>query len=205
MRKTIITAAEVQSSKWAGGSSKQYYIQPPASTYSERNFAFRLSMATSDNAGEAPYSYLPNITRHLIMLEGEAQVFHQEHYNLTMHPYQEIDVFDGGWISSGSGMVTDFNLMTSAGVHGKMSVVKESYVCSIGNKCDECGKIYNYTAFLCYKGSASIKIGNESHVLNSADLIILEPVNYVIITIETDNTKLVRMDICHHDNGIYGG
>ena len=77
MKITVISEEMVSTSSWSGGISKQYYIYPPESSYAARDFKFRLSMATSSAEEEAAYSHLENITRHLVMLEGTAHVFHK--------------------------------------------------------------------------------------------------------------------------------
>ncbi len=75
MKTTLIRKDDVITSKWAGGESRQYFIYPLNSSYTDRNFSFRLSMAESYSEEEAKYSNLENYTRHLIMLEGKAMFF----------------------------------------------------------------------------------------------------------------------------------
>jgi hypothetical protein len=99
---------------------------------------------------------LNNITRHLVMLEGISHVFHRGHYDLVMHPYTEIDVFDGGWDSSGEGKVTDFNLMVSDSTHGRMSVIDQEGTVVLGHYCKTCGRLYNWVALFCGCGWASL-------------------------------------------------
>lgn len=198
MKIMVIRAEMVSTSSWAGGISKQYYIYPPSSSYAARDFQFRLSMATSTAEEEAAYSHLENITRHLIMLEGTAHVFHKGHYDLVMHPYKEIDVFDGGWESSGSGKVTDFNLMLSKGASGKMSVVIEDSSATVGAVCADCNKGCNVTAFLCGCGSAEFEFSTgESFELAKGDLLLIEEINSEsAVNIALKDAKLVRVDIC---------
>ena len=198
MKITVIRAEMVSTSSWAGGISKQYYIYPASSSYAARDFQFRLSMAISSAEEEAAYSHLENITRHLIMLEGTAHVFHKGHYDLVMHPYQEIDVFDGGWESSGSGKVTDFNLMLGKGASGKMSVVTESSSTTLGVVCAECNKACDVTAFLCAYGSAELAFAaGESFALAQGDLLLIEEIDSeAVVDILLKDAKLVRIDIC---------
>lgn len=198
MKITVISEETVSTSSWSGGISKQYYIYPPTSSYAARDFQFRLSMATSSAEEEAAYSHLENITRHLIMLEGTAHVFHKGHYDLVMQPYKEIDVFDGGWESSGSGKVTDFNLMLGKGASGKMSVVEKDVSAILGAVCDTCNKACSVTAFLCGCGSASFEFPTgENFALAKGDLLLIEEIEVEsVVMISLTDAKLVRMDIC---------
>lgn len=198
MKIKLIKENDIKTSYWAGGESRQYYIYPQNSSYVERNFYFRISLATSTSDEEAKYTSLENITRHLIMLEGSAHLFHKNHYDILMNPYEEIDVFDGGWESWAIGKVTDFNLMLSKGAHGKMAVVQKDGDYAVGGICETCNKQYNRTAFYCGKGKADISFSTgESVSISSGDLLLLEDINLKEnIKILLFDSKLVRMDIC---------
>lgn len=197
MKVTLIKKNDVITSKWAGGESRQYFIYPVNSSYAARNFSFRLSMAESYSEEEAKYSNLENYTRHLIMLEGSAHVFHKNHYDIVMDPYKDIDVFDGGWESSASGRVTDFNMMLFKGCHGKMTVVENDGI--VANElCIECKKPFDFNAFYCGSGEAFLEISTGEKIeISGGDLVILENVEVGFeINVKLKNSKLVRMDIC---------
>lgn len=198
MNITVIKGDTVTTSLWSGGISKQYYIFPSTSSYAARDFFFRLSMAVASSDAEANYSNLLNITRHLIMIEGTSHVFHKGHYDIVMNPYTEIDVFDGGWESSGSGKVTDFNMMLAKGTHGKMSVVDKNGIAAVGGSCETCHKPYNRTAFLCGSGSASFAFSTgESLSISKGDMLLAEDIAPDInVNITLSDSKLVRMDVC---------
>ncbi|EGO64501.1 HutD family protein [Acetonema longum] len=197
MKLTRITADAAATTSWSGGISKQYVIYPPESSYANRDFSYRLSMAVAYSDAAAKYSKLENITRHLVMLEGTAQVCHKGHYDLLMHPYQEIDVFDGGWDSSGTGKVTDFNLMLGPGAHGRMAVIEQDGTIGLGG-CGSCGKPYNRMAFFCGCGSAFFAFaGSEQATVLQHDLLLLEGFpEGLSVTISLAGAKLIRMDIC---------
>lgn len=197
MKTTLIRKDDVITSKWAGGESSQYFIYPLNSSYADRNFSFRLSMAESYSEEEAKYSNLENYTRHLIMLEGKAHVFHKDHYDLLMEPYKHIDVFDGGWESSAAGKVTDFNMMLSKDFHGKMTVVENDGI--LRNEfCREYNKTFDFNAFYCGKGEAVFEVSTGEKIeISEGDMAILENVeNDVEINVVLKESKLVRMDIC---------
>lgn len=197
MKTTLIRKDDVITSKWAGGESSQYFIYPLNSSYADRNFSFRLSMAESYSEEEAKYSNLENYTRHLIMLEGKAHVFHKDHYDLLMEPYKHIDVFDGGWESSASGKVTDFNMMLSKDFHGKMTVVENDGILK-NEFCREYNKTFDFNAFYCGKGEAVFEVSTGEKIeISEGDMAILENVeNDVEINVVLKESKLVRMDIC---------
>ncbi|MDF2678517.1 MAG: hypothetical protein K0Q97_2869 [Bacillota bacterium] len=198
MKIKLIKDNDVKTSIWAGGESRQYYIFPTDSSYAERNFCFRVSMATSTSDEEAKYTSLENITRHLIMLEGSAHLFHKNHYDILMNPYEEIDVFDGGWESWAIGKVTDFNLMLSNNAHGKMAVVLNDGDYALGGICKNCNKKYNRTAFYCGQGRADIYLSTGEFVsISKGDLLLIEDINIdANAKILLFDSKLVSMDIC---------
>lgn len=198
MKTTLIRKDDVITSKWAGGESSQYFIYPLNSSYADRNFSFRLSMAESYSEEEAKYSNLENYTRHLIMLEGKAHVFHKDHYDLLMEPYKHIDVFDGGWESSASGKVTDFNMMLSKDFHGKMTVVENDGILK-NEFCREYNKTFDFNAFYCGKGEAVFEVSTGEKIeISEGDMAILENMeNDVEINVVLKDSKLVRMDILH--------
>lgn len=190
---TVIKENEIIASKWAGGESRQYFIYPPDSNYAKRNFLFRVSLAVSNSDEEAEYSDLENYNRHLIMLEGKANVYHKEHYDIVMNPYEEIDVFDGGWKSSATGKVTDFNLIISNSCKGSMSVISKS--CDIEINSSSIKNKKSWLMFFCGIGSALIKLsGTERIEISIGDLLIIEDVEHVNkINILAENTKLIKM------------
>lgn len=191
LKVTVIGEKDIVVSKWAGGESRQYYIYPPESTYASRNFMFRVSMATSNTDEEAKYTNLENFTRHLVMLEGTAHVFHKNHYDIIMNPYENVDVFDGGWESSASGKIVDFNLMTSKGLTASMSVMDKSDIIIINNKSNN----KNWLMFFCGCGNASFELssGKKINIIKN-DLIIFEDIeNNIEINVQVKDSKVIKM------------
>ena len=198
MNITVIKEKEALTSVWSGGVSKQYYIFPAAASYSNRDFYFRISVAVAATGDEAPYTNLPGITRHLIMLAGVAHVIHQDRYELVMHPYREIDVFDGGWVTSGQGKVTDLNLMVAGGSHGKMTIVNRAGTIPVAASCETCQDQCSHMALFCGGGSASLAFSTgEIYRISCGDLLLVqasESGSHADITLDT--CKLIRMDVC---------
>lgn len=192
----VINEGTAVVSQWAGGKSSQYFIYPENSNYASRDFKFRISKAVSFSDEEAKYTMLENYTRHLIMLEGTARVYHKGHYDLTMEPYKDIDIFDGGWESSAEGMVTDFNLMVSKDCFGRMSVIDED--CAAQNDwCVQCGRPYFCTAFYCGNGHAVFKLDSETIRAEAGDLVVFEDIPQDFkVHVSLSSSRLVRMDVC---------
>jgi environmental stress-induced protein Ves len=192
----VINEGSAVVSQWAGGKSSQYFIYPENSNYASRNFKFRISKAVSFSDEEAKYTMLENYIRHLIMLEGTARVYHKGHYDLTMEPYRDIDVFDGGWESSAEGSVTDFNLMVSKDCFGRMSVIEND--CVVQNDfCVQCRRPYFCTAFYCANGDAVFKLDSETIRAEAGDLVVFEDIpDDFNVHVSLSGSKLVRMDLC---------
>ena len=191
MKTTVIKEQDIIVSKWSGGESRQYYIYPSGSFYAARDFMLRVSMATAYSDEEAKYTDLENFTRYLIMLEGTAHVFHKNHYDIVMNPYENIDVFDGGWDSSSTGKVVDFNLMTSKNLTASMSVMDKNDVIKTNKEYEN----KNWLIFFCGYGSASFELSSdESFNISKNDLIIFEDIETNFeIKVQLKDSKLIKM------------
>ena len=56
----IITAQNLKSSTWSGGTTTEFFIFPTEASYKKKNFDFRLSTATVE-VEESEFTSLPNI------------------------------------------------------------------------------------------------------------------------------------------------
>lgn len=194
----VFRANEVVLSKWSGGTSQQYYVYPENTTYAERNFAFRISVATAELDTAMSYSYLPGITRHLVMLEGVSRVTHVGQYEVVMHPYEEIDVFDGSWSSSAIGKVTDLNLMLTKGSNGKMTVIENSGEVWAENMCERPTGL-QHTALFCGAERAVIVIGGVITELFKGDLLLWEAPDLKLpMQVQLYGGKMVKIDVGTH-------
>ena len=195
MNISVIKEQEAVTSVWSGGTSKQYYIFPPDSTYAARDFSFRISVAVSTNADSSPYSHLPGIMRHLVMLDGVAEVVHDGRPPLTLTPYGVIDVFDGSIESSGKGCVTDLNLMTGGDADGVMEVMTQSGVISPKNS-PKSGKAADCIALFCGEGEVRVQAGEEKPLsIFAGELLVAENIGKSKLAISHDNAKIIRMDV----------
>jgi len=165
MAPRLIPARERKVSLWAGGSSSQIAIYPPESQYQRRDFLYRLSTAVADSDAPSAYTSLPGVTRHLLMLEGEALVCHEGRYSLTLRPYEEIDTFDGGWDTWARGKVQDFNLMCRPGCQGRLFVAKGS---------GPLPKDWQHLLLFCGRGEATVRCPAGNWQLQPQDALLLD-------------------------------
>lgn len=118
MQVKIIRKTEQKTSLWSGGTTTQLTIFPETATYDQRDFLFRISTAKIE-AAESVFTSLPGISRSIMILEGNLTLNHEGHYSKTLQKF-DCDAFDGGWKTTSSGKVTDFNLMTRGQALGKL-------------------------------------------------------------------------------------
>ena len=118
----ILKSSSFITKKWSGGTTKELYIYPEDSDYGKRNFSIRISSATVE-LEKSVFTLLKNYNRHLMILDGEMEIFHKGHYSKKMKKF-DIDSFYGGWNTSSEGKVVDFNLMTSKNYESKLSYYK---------------------------------------------------------------------------------
>lgn len=105
----VIDLNDCPSNRWTGGQTKELFIYPPGSTYRERNFKFRLSIATTD-VDESNFTNLPKIKRVLTILNGKLKLIFNREKEINLAPY-EILHFSGEDEVKAFGKVKDFNLM----------------------------------------------------------------------------------------------
>ncbi len=109
----IIKEEDRKKSTWSGGTTEELFIYPNEANYQERNFNFRISIATTE-LEESIFTKLPNTKRIISVLEGKLELSHKENYNIKLEPY-DIDRFSGEWDTHAKGKVKDFNLMIKKG------------------------------------------------------------------------------------------
>lgn len=103
---------------WSGGTTTELYIHPAKGSYAQRNFDFRLSMATIE-VEHSEFTPLPEIARKTLILEGEIQLSHEDRDAFPLRKF-EVASYDGAWRTSSDGMCSDFNLMTQGTTKGEL-------------------------------------------------------------------------------------
>lgn len=114
-----LTPKDYITTKWSGGLTTQLGIAPEGAVYADRDFLWRLSSATVEDA-ESDFTALPDYERLISTLEGTIELNHNGGEKLTLDPY-EVHRFDGGDDTHSWGRCRDFNLMLRKGkCEGKM-------------------------------------------------------------------------------------
>jgi len=117
----LIKKAELNTTKWGGGTTTQLFIHPEGSSYDKRDFLFRISTATVEKERSA-FTWLPGIKRKLLVLEGTLLLAHKNQHSKHLAKFEQ-DEFDGGWETSGEGKVSDFNLMLREDTEGDITTL----------------------------------------------------------------------------------
>ena len=115
----IIKKNEIQPQIWEGGKTFQYFIFPEQSSYTDRNFDFRISSATIEKVPSA-FTRFSGYKRFLVMLDEDLSIekngkreYYLEHEVFDFDSSDEIQSFSLG---------SDFNLMVKK-QHQKSSVL----------------------------------------------------------------------------------
>ena len=185
MSRSLIKGSERKVSLWAGGSSSQIFIFPLDAEYAKRDFLYRISTAVAESDEWSDYTALPGVTRHLLMLDGCAEVQHEGHHSMLMKPYEDIDLFDGGWVSRAKGKVRDFNLMTKEGCQGQMAVISRNQKLSAEAE---------HRLLFCSEGSVNLTFGGESIRLEKEDALLLIPAEECSVNLSAEG-KLICCDM----------
>lgn len=95
---------------WSGGVGTQLYIYPTDATLAQMDFAFRLSLATIEQA-HTNFTPLPDVKRSFLLLEGSVALKHENlKAPVDLKPF-EIDYFNGEVPTESFGTGTAFNVM----------------------------------------------------------------------------------------------
>ena len=107
----IIRSNVQKTSLWSGGKTTEIFIYPETAEYGKRDFDCRISTATVE-VETSTFTPLPGIERHLLILEGELKIKHDEGEWICLKPYITHS-FGGGQNTISEGKVRDFNVMVS--------------------------------------------------------------------------------------------
>ncbi len=165
--RTFLEGSQRKISLWAGGSSSQIAIWPESADYAKRDFLYRISTAIADTDEWSSYTALPGVTRHLLMLDGTAELHHEGHYDVWMKPYEPVETFDGGWNSRAKGKVRDFNLMCKGGCKGRMTVGLSALEAGVSHR-----------LIFCADGEADLHFADEVIHLGRKDALLLIPAEH---------------------------
>lgn len=168
MRIKHILGSEHVTKKWDGGTTTQLYIYPENSNYTDRNFLFRISTATIET-DESTFTILPEISRRLMILDGEIRIEHVGKYSKILKKFEQ-DEFSGDWETKSYGKATDFNLMTKGKTSGSIESIQlnQEQVITI-----EFTKNDNITLLYAFKGSFYLQNGKEKESIEKGDVYLI--------------------------------
>ncbi len=163
-----LTPKDYITTKWSGGLTTQLGIAPEGAVYADRDFLWRLSSATVEDA-ESDFTALPDYERLISTLEGTIELSHNGGEKLTLNPY-EVHRFDGGDSTHSWGCCRDFNLMVRKGMcagrmRGETLAAGESKTVH-GSE----GMMLIY----CGAGEAEVVAGGESIALKAGEAVRLD-------------------------------
>ncbi len=118
MNYKIIKPENFTTTHWGGGSTTEFYIFPEEANYANRDFLFRLSMATVE-VESSTFTPLPGVSRTLMVLNGTMTLTHKGHHVKTLNKF-DVDHFKGDWSTQSEGKCSDFNLMTQRDCEGDL-------------------------------------------------------------------------------------
>lgn len=163
-----IPKAEQPGGTWSGGTTRQVWIFPEGSSYTDRNFKIRISTATVD-VEESNFTSLPGYFRTLMVLEGELKTVHKNQHIARLKKF-ETDQFLGEWETKGYGRCTDFNIICT----GQYDVLVEDIGPDAGEWFLDFESTFHKVGFYIHKGGAELYSTTSKVQLHQGDFILLE-------------------------------
>lgn len=158
-----LTQNDYAVSRWSGGSTTQIAVFPPDSSYSARNFLWRVSSAVVEDE-RSTFTPLPDYDRHLMLLDGSLLLRHDGGEPLRLNARQ-VHSFDGGAATESQGRCRDFNLMLRKGLcRGELRHI------SFEGTGEELLRLplpdskFSHSAFLLYCAAGSVRVSLNDEV-----------------------------------------
>lgn len=162
---------------WSGGMAKELITYPETSSFSKRDFLWRLGFAKID-IPESTFSKLPGISRILMLTNGKMTLNHEGKYSKCLGPFEQ-DSFDGDWATTTVGKSSVFNLMTRENYSGE---VIHFNINPNGTKTfTYCTSYEKEIAAICFypiSGTLSTKIGHKMLTVKTNELLVLNPIDF---------------------------
>lgn len=156
----IISKTNLLPSIWDGGKTYEYFISPADSSYTDRDFDFRISSASIEKT-PSNFTRFEAYQRYLVMLDSDLKLNRNgEEDNYAQH---EIFEFDSNDEIQSFSIGNDFNLMVRKGNNPfeiKVQIIDAVY--------------RNPWIFLFAIEKTKLKINQQDINLNANDLVILE-------------------------------
>ena len=166
MQIEVTKKEQLQTNTWSGGTTTQLVIYPKNAQYKNLDFTFRISTATID-VEESTFTVLPNVTREIMVLDGELLIQHKNYYTKQLKKFDS-DSFLGDWHTTSIGKATDFNVMTRGNAK---ATVEGIYLSEKENK--ELPLDSNLIAIYVYKGEVCMEQPSLKIVLLQGDIALI--------------------------------
>lgn len=198
----LIRQTEQTTSNWSGGTTTQIAIYPPAASYSDRNFLWRLSSARVEQE-ETAFTPLPGFWRLIMVIEGELELTHAGHHTVHLRPFEQ-DSFSGGWTTTSYGKVRDFNLMLAAGCAGELTAISLQENSREQAAHQPAGTDFSHqtSALYCVAGGVRIAVDSRAlYELQPGDLLLLStpgdapPLPVTIFNAGSTQAQLIKATI----------
>jgi environmental stress-induced protein Ves len=168
MKLEVTRKRELISGQWSGGTTTQLAIFPKDASYTDRTFQFRISVSEV-SADESVFTFLPGVSRVLLVLEGELRINHPGRYVKVLKKFDS-DTFMGDWQTRCSGRATDFNLMTTGSIHGYLEGIRLKKGSS---RNIELSGIHDVAGIYSIKGDHTIEAVDHKVELSAGDNLLL--------------------------------
>jgi environmental stress-induced protein Ves len=191
MKSNIYSLNDFKTKQWSGGNTTELYIFPPTADFGKGNFDFRISTATVE-VEKSNFTALPNVSRHLMVLEGEITIAHKNHHSVHLTT-NDIDSFKGDWETTSIGTCVDFNLMTTENTKGNLSSISINSNKRIQSSLVSTNEFYIYYVA---QGTLEFDLNSEVKKLNQGELLVIHnPEDVVIEFRSSKNCSLVQVNI----------
>ncbi|MCQ4636564.1 HutD family protein [Anaerovorax odorimutans] len=157
--------------RWSGGETKELAIFPGEASYGERNFIWRLSLATGEQEVSA-FTSLPHYDRVLVVLEGDTVLAYEGQRVIRLKELEQ-DRFDGGFSTKSFGKTKDYNLMVRKGGAGYLDVLELTEERQVPEREPSEGKAHSWQAFYCHEGCGVVTFGEERQVVRPGEQLVI--------------------------------
>ncbi len=168
MTVTRLTPADYVTTQWSGGTTTQLAIAPAGAVYAGRDFLWRVSSATVEDA-ESDFTPLPAYERLISTLEGTIELSHNGGERLTLAPYA-VHRFDGAAATHSWGRCRDFNLMLRKG--SCTGALRGERLAAGGERTLRAAG--GMTLLYCGAGEVTVSAGGESAALAAGESALLD-------------------------------
>ncbi|QCX34412.1 hypothetical protein FDN13_12285 [Caloramator sp. E03] len=169
----IIKRENQITAKSNGGITKEIYIYPESSKYSNRDFVWSLSIFTLEEE-EFIFEDLPNYERYIMPINGQLKLEHKGYYRTKLMPF-ESDWSLGEWITYGKGKSVNFSLVLAKGLKGCIDSLKIKdgiYVDDMIWNGDKEFKREAKALYCCNEGF-SVEFNNYQYSLNAGEMLLI--------------------------------